>query len=79
MKHTNVFASKEDFDKLQEVAIKGWSSDVPMITFSVGEGIRRDKATVDAQKLCHEVALKYGLPEIDGYYGITKDGEFVTV
>lgn len=29
------------------------------------------------QKVCHAMALKHGLPEIQGYYGITYSGEFV--
>ncbi|MET3349017.1 UNVERIFIED_ORG: hypothetical protein ABID57_000686 [Arthrobacter sp. UYEF1] len=31
------------------------------------------------QKLCHDLALKHGLPEIKGFYGITGTGEFVKV
>ena len=48
-----------------------------IIVFSVGEGIKRDGKTVDARKACHQLALDYGLPEIQGYYGIDKDREFV--
>jgi len=32
-----------------------------------------------AAKMCHQLALDYGLPEISGYYGIDVDGEFVTI
>ena len=79
MKKTGVKATKEDFEKLRNLAAKGWQSGVPMITFSVGDGIRRDEATADAVKVCHQLALDYGLPEIEGYYGIDLNGEFVTI
>lgn len=69
--------SKEDLEKLIDFARRGWSQGETMIVFSVGEGIRKDQATVDAQKMCHSLALSYGLPEIQGYYGIDENGEFV--
>ena len=78
MKKTGVKVTKEDFDKLSRLARSGWMPGDVMIVFSVGEGIRKDAATVDAQKICHKLALDYGLPEIPGYYGIDLDGEFVT-
>jgi len=74
---TGVKASKEDFEKLVHLANQGWRQGEVMITFSVGEGIRKYQATVDAQKVCPQLALDYGLPEITGYYGIDKDREFV--
>lgn len=79
MKHTGVKATEEDFQKLQHLANKGWRSGEVMIVFSVGEGIRKDQDTVDAQKACHQLALDYGLPEIKGYYGVDNEGEFVSV
>lgn len=79
MKKTGVTVSTEDFEKLKSLASMGWRSGDTMIVFSVGEGIRKDAATVDARKVCHQLALDYGLPEITGYYGINEDGEFVTV
>ena len=30
-----------------------------------------------ANILCHEYATKHKLPEVNGYYGVTKKGEFV--
>ncbi len=77
MNETGVFASKEDTEKLFHLVQRGWKPGETMIVFSVGEGIKKDAATVDAQKACHQLALDYGLPEITGYYGIKKDGEFV--
>jgi len=79
MENTGVKASKEDFEKLQGFARKGWMPGDMIIVFSVGEGIRKDSASVDAAKMCHQLALDYGLPEITGYYGIDLDGEFVTI
>jgi len=77
MEKTGVKASKEDFEKLSDLARRGWTPGETMIVFSVGEGIRKDQGTVDAAKACHQLALDYGLPEIEGYYGIDLDGEFV--
>ena len=76
---TGVKASKEDFEKLKRLARRGWMAGERVMVFSVGEGIRKDGATVDAKKACHQLALDYGLPEIEGYYGIDLDGEFVRV
>lgn len=74
---TGTKCSKEDYDKLTKLANQGWRQGETMIVFSVGEGIAKDQATLDAQKICHELALGYGLPEIQGYYGLDIDGEFV--
>ena len=77
MKYTGVLANNEDLEKLRQFAQRGWMPGDTIIVFSVGDGIRKDEATVDAQKMCHQLALRYGLPEITGYYGICEDGEFV--
>lgn len=79
VKHTGKFATKEDIEKLFRLVTKGWQDGEMMIVFSVGDGIRKDQATVDAKKACHQLALDYGLPEIEGYYGMTKDGEFLSM
>ena len=79
MEKTGVRVTPEDLEKLSTLVRRGWQPGQMMIVFSVGEGIRRDEATVDAQKECHRLALAYGLPEITGYYGIDFDGEFVKV
>lgn len=78
MKHTKKFATKEDLEKLILLVARGWQHGERVIVFSVGEGIRKDQAIVDAKKVCHQLALDYGLPEIEGYYGITNEGEFVS-
>ena len=78
LKKTGVIAKQEDFDRLKVLAGRGWRQGEPMIVFSVGEGIAKDEGTQTALKACHRLALAYGLPEIQGYYGIDNDGEFVT-
>lgn len=79
MKQTGIKATKEDFEKLKQLARKGWMHGDRIMIFSVGEGIRKDQSTVNAKKICHQLALDYGLPEIPGYYGIDLKGEFVSV
>ena len=78
MKKTGVKVTKGDFETLKRLAESGWMPGDRMIVFSVGEGIRKDQNTVDAKLTCHQLALDYGLPEIQGYYGIDNDGEFIT-
>lgn len=63
--------------ELRVLASKGWQAGQRMMVFSVREGVERDEATMVAKKVCHELALTYGLPEIPGLYGISQDGEFI--
>ena len=77
MKNTGIKVTKEHFEKLKVVASRGWSPGEPIMVFSAGEGLRKNRATWDARKICHQLALDYGLPEIPGYYGVDNDGEFV--
>ena len=77
MEKKGIKATEEDFEKLIHLVRQGWQVGETMIVFSVGEGIRKDSATTDSQKVCHQLALDYGLPEITGYYGIDNDREFV--
>ena len=77
MNSTGKFATNDDLKKLRRLASQGWHPGETMIVFSVGEGIRKDQSTVDVKKECHKLALAYGLPEIEGYYGISEGGEFV--
>ena len=79
MNHTQIFATKEEIEDLSNLAAQGWKQGDVMIVTSVMQGITKDQKTVDAKKTCHKLALAHGLPEIEGYYGITFDGEFVTV
>ncbi len=76
---TGVKATPEELAELKRLARMGWRPGDRVMVFSILEGINRDQATVDARKVCHRLALKHGLPEIPGYYGIKKDGEFVRI
>ncbi len=78
MEHTGVFATQEEFDDLLNLARRGWMDGDVVIVSSVMVGIRKDIATIDAKTACHKVALAHGLPEIQGYYGIDKNREFVS-
>lgn len=77
MDKTGVFATPEELEDLKRLAVRGWRPGDRMMVTSVMEGITRDQATVDAEKVCHQLALAHGLPEIPGYYGILETGEFV--
>lgn len=77
MIHTKVYATEEEFETLKRIASQGWSPGDMMIVFSVEEGIDKDQKTVNAKEACHAVALKHGLSEIEGYYGISDEREFI--
>ena len=80
MENTGVFATKEEIKKAFKLATE--ASHTPVIAFSGEHAMRgglSGKAWRDAKEYCHAMALKHGLPEIKGFYGMRKDGEFVTV
>ncbi len=77
MQHTGVKATDDEVQDLRNLAAQGWRSGDVMIVSSVMEGITKDQRFVDARIACHKLALSHGLPEIEGYYGIANDGEFV--
>ena len=79
MKYTGIYATGEEFEDLSNLARAGWMSGDMVIVSSVMEGIRKDLATIDAKTACHKLALAHGLPEIEGYYGIDKDMQFVSI
>jgi len=64
MKHTSIKATQNEIKELRKLATEA-SHDLS------GDAWHRTK------KRCHEIALAHGLPEITGFYGVTKDGEFV--
>lgn len=67
MKYTGVIATKEEIQQMKDAANQPYI----MIGGHWPES---------PQKVCHEIALKHGLPEIPGYYGCDlRTGEFVTV
>lgn len=79
MKNTGVFATKEEVEQVRKAATR--ASQTPVIAFSskhaLEEGGLSGQAWKSAKEACHAFALKHGLPEITGYYGMTNDGEFV--
>ena len=77
VENTGTFATKEELQTLKNIARRGWMSGDRVMVFSIQEGINKDNATYSAKEACHRVALKHGLPEIEGFYGIQEDGEFV--
>ena len=78
MEYTKVFATEQELTDLRQLVSAGWrTGDIVMVT-SVMQGITKDQKVVDAKKTCHKIALSHDLPEIEGYYGITEKGEFVS-
>lgn len=80
MKDTGVFATKEEIKKAFKLATQ--ASNTPVIAFSSAHAMRGGLSEDNwrsAKEYCHAMALKHGLPEIEGFYGMKKDGEFVTV
>jgi len=77
MNKTGVFATKEEIGDLRKLANAGWRCGDVMTVTSIMQGITKDQKTIDARKACHKVAMSHGLPEIEGYYGIIENGEFV--
>ncbi len=79
MKGTNVFAKKKDVDQLMRLANQGWQPGERLFGFDSADLIAKGEKTADAHVACHHLALEYGLPEIEGRYGIKEDGEFITI
>jgi len=79
MKATGVFATAEEIAFLKEKAHVARTT--PAFGLSSEQVLSgRDFASLahlDASRACHALALKHGLPEISGYYGIDLSGEFV--
>ena len=66
MKGTGVFATKVEIEHIITLL------NLPVMYLSDGS-----RMCGDPIETCHRIALGHGLPEIPGYYGIKKDGEFV--
>lgn len=64
MKKTSVFATKEEIESLKAMI------NAPVLMFG-------ETGPSSPQEECHRLALKHGLPEITGRYGIVA-GEFVS-
>ena len=80
MKSTNIFATELEQKKLRKLAKE--AQNTPMIALSSSDALNgRDFATSAwnrVQEECHKTALKHGLPEIQGFYGLDQEGQFVT-
>ena len=63
MKKTGVFATAAEVAELKGIA------NLPVMKIF--------EPRPNIQKVCHAMALKHGLPETPGYYGINNDGEFL--
>jgi len=78
---TGVYATEDDVRELKVLADKAY--DTPVMAMTVADGLAgRDFASLARERLfkaCHQLALKHGLPEIRGYYGLHASGEFVRV
>lgn len=76
---TGVECTQEELALLLEHA--NTAAHTPVICFSIKEGLAGNdwasRAWRGVTEECHACALKHGLPEIDGFYGITRAGEFV--
>ncbi len=78
---TGVFATEDEKNECFAEAKK--ASETPVIAFSsqhaLKEGGLSGQAWKATKELCHKYALAHGLPEIEGYYGMSGTGEFVSV
>ncbi len=77
--HTGVFATGEEVKEMQELSETARTT--PVMTTSLSEGLAgRDFASTARKRMqdrLQEVALAHGLPDFEGYYGLTGEGEFV--
>lgn len=74
MKGTGVFATKEEQEHLLELL--NTARRTPAILLFGKHDLSGD-AWKKVKEKCHAVALEHDLPEIQGFYGVKEDGEFV--
>ncbi len=81
MERTGVFATVQETQQLKELV--ALAQNTPVIALSSKHALERGGFAGDAwqtvKETCHAIALKHGLPEIEGFYGLTNDREFVKV
>lgn len=75
MESTGVYATKEEARELQELADEAQRT--PVITLAANQPSFAERAWERAERRCHGLALAHGLPEIEGYYGMNAEGEFL--
>jgi hypothetical protein len=77
--HTGVFATSEETAELQELAKTARRT--PVMALSLAEGLAgwdfASQARKRMQDRLQETAMAHGLPDFEGYYGLTMEGEFV--
>jgi hypothetical protein len=73
MKYTGIKATPEERDECFQLADE--ARNTPAISF--GGPDMASTAWDRCKERVHELALQHGLPEIKGFYGMAKDGEFV--
>lgn len=74
MTKTGVKATPEEKEELLKLLHEAQTTPVML----VGSVDLAGNAWERVQTRCHEIAKSHGLPEIQGYYGMDQDGEFVT-
>ncbi|MEK6883992.1 MAG: hypothetical protein AABY22_30460 [Nanoarchaeota archaeon] len=81
MKNTKKFATRNEINRLKKMAAE--AANTPVIALSSDAASRGEDfaslAWKEVQEECHKIALKHGLPEIKGFYGLTQKGEFVMI
>ncbi len=76
MKNTGVFATDEEATELHALANEARNTPVILL---FGKHDLSGDAWKKAMRAVNECALKHELPKIEGYYGLTPEGEFVTM
>lgn len=72
--HTGVKATEEETRHCRQLATEAGRTPVIL----VGDVDMSGAAWKRANEAVYAAALAHGLPEIEGYYGMTPEGEFVT-
>ena len=79
MRQTGVYATAEERDRVADAVRRAHRT--PVIALSsrhaLEQGGLSGQAWEHARQLCHDLALQHGLPEIQGWYGMAEDGEFI--
>ena len=77
--HMGVFATSEETEEVQELAET--ARRMPVMTTSLAEGLAgRDFASTARKRMqdrLQEIAMAHELPDFEGYYGLTQEGEFI--
>jgi len=74
MRRTGIYGTDEEQEHLFGLLKKAQATPVVLL---FGKHDLAGDAWDRVKKECHATALKHGLPEIKGFYGMKEDGEFV--